>query len=86
MVADSLISPSRNDIQSRIGSTKEVTVVKRSATVISLPKSNQDQGIKRSASVVSIPRQMGDVKRLEIITSSRPSKIVKTEGILGTYL
>lgn len=86
MVADSLTSPSRSDIQSRIGATKEVTVVKRSATVVSIPK--QDHGIKRSASLVSVPRQVqvSDLKRTATLkTVTRPSKIVKTEGILAGY-
>lgn len=84
MVADSLSTANRSDVQSRIGMTKDVTTVKRSATIVSIPK--QDYGIKRSATVVMIPRKTGEVKRLAtVLPGSKPVKLVKTEGILAGF-
>ncbi|KAK3909934.1 hypothetical protein KUF71_019943 [Frankliniella fusca] len=83
MVADSLSSASHCDVQSRIGTSKEVTTIKRSAAVVSIPK--QDYGIKRSATVVTIPRKP-EVKRLAtVVPGSKPVKLVKTEGILAGF-
>lgn len=81
MVADSMISTNR-DVQSRIGAVKEVTVVKRSATFVSVPK--QEYGLKRSSSAVFASKQPTEVKR--VATVAPPMKRVqgvKTAGILG---
>lgn len=79
MIADSLISTNRSDVQSRIGAVKEVSVVKRSATIVSIPK--QECGIKRSSSTLLAPRQVSEVKRIATVVSV--PKHVKTAGILG---
>lgn len=81
MVADSMISTNR-DVQSRIGAVKEVTVVKRSATIVSIPK--QEYGIKRSSSVVFAPKQSNEVKRVAtVVPPVKRAQGVKTAGILG---
>ncbi|XP_034232235.1 uncharacterized protein C19orf47 isoform X2 [Thrips palmi] len=81
MVADSVISTNR-DVQSRIGTMKEVTVVKRSATFVSVPK--QEYGLKRSSSAVFAPKQATEVKRVAtVVPLMKRTQGVRTAGILA---
>ena len=77
MVADSLANANRSGVQSRIGMSRQVSGIKRSATIISNPKQGygsihsakiiaapqQDYVLKRSATTVSIPKHIQEVKK-----------------------
>lgn len=82
MVADSLGNINRSAVQSRIGMSRQVSGIKRSATVISVPK--QDYETKRSATIIAVPKQDYVIKRSATIVSiPKQVKEVKTEGFLG---
>lgn len=75
MVADSLGNTSGRDVQSRIGMSKQVTGIKRSAAAASCP--TEQFVIKRTATIVP--------KSATVVSLSKPVKAASTDGILGCH-